>query len=125
MSTQHRVETPHSIVVAALYKFVRLSGFEQLQQPLLDLMHANDVRGTLLLAHEGINGTVSGPRAGVDAVLNWLKSDERLATLEHKESFHDEHPFLRTKVCLTYSGNSRKVRVSGLMAPLKVPTSTS
>ncbi|BAP14176.1 rhodanese domain protein [Alcanivorax sp. NBRC 101098] len=100
MSTQHRVETPHSIVVAALYKFVRLSGFEQLQQPLLDLMHANDVRGTLLLAHEGINGTVSGPRAGVDAVLNWLKSDERLATLEHKESFHDEHPFLRTKVKL-------------------------
>ncbi|EUC71308.1 MAG: hypothetical protein AOY29_12140 [Alcanivorax borkumensis] len=100
MSTQHRVETPHSIVVAALYKFVRLSGFEQLQQPLLDLMHANDVRGTLLLANEGINGTVSGPRAGVDAVLNWLKSDERLATLEHKESFHDEHPFLRTKVKL-------------------------
>jgi UPF0176 protein len=94
------VETPHSIVVAALYKFVRLSGFEQLQQPLLDLMHANDVRGTLLLANEGINGTVSGPRAGVDAVLNWLKSDERLATLEHKESFHDEHPFLRTKVKL-------------------------
>jgi UPF0176 protein len=100
VSTQHRVETPHSIVVAALYKFVRLSGFEQLQQPLLDLMHANDVRGTLLLANEGINGTVSGPRAGVDAVLNWLKSDERLATLEHKESFHDEHPFLRTKVKL-------------------------
>lgn len=100
MSTQHRVETPHSIVVAALYKFVWLSGFEQLQQPLLDLMHANDVRGTLLLANEGINGTVSGPRAGVDAVLNWLKSDERLATLEHKESFHDEHPFLRTKVKL-------------------------
>ncbi|MGK0392187.1 MAG: UPF0176 protein [Alcanivorax borkumensis] len=94
------METPHSIVVAALYKFVRLSGFEQLQQPLLDLMHANDVRGTLLLANEGINGTVSGPRAGVDAVLNWLKSDERLATLEHKESFHDEHPFLRTKVKL-------------------------
>ncbi len=100
MSTQHRVETPDSIVVAALYKFVRLSGFEQLQQPLLDLMHANDVRGTLLLANEGINGTVSGPRAGVDTVLDWLKSDERLATLEHKESFHDEHPFLRTKVKL-------------------------
>ena len=100
MSTQHRVETADSIVVAALYKFVRLHGFEQLQQPLLDLMHDNDVRGTLLLADEGINGTISGPRAGVDAVLGWLKQDERLATLEHKESFHDEHPFLRTKVKL-------------------------
>ena len=97
MSTQHRVETPDSIVVAALYKFVRLHGFEQLQQPLLDLMHDNDVRGTLLLADEGINGTISGPRAGVDTVLGWLKQDERLAALEHKESFHDEHPFLRTK----------------------------
>jgi UPF0176 protein len=94
------VETPDSIVVAALYKFVRLHGFEQLQQPLLDLMHDNDVRGTLLLADEGINGTISGPRAGVDAVLGWLKQDERLAALEHKESFHDEHPFLRTKVKL-------------------------
>ncbi|WP_339343975.1 rhodanese-related sulfurtransferase [uncultured Alcanivorax sp.] len=100
MSTQHRVETPDSIVVAALYKFVRLHGFEQLQQPLLDLMHDNDVRGTLLLADEGINGTISGPRAGVDTVLGWLKQDERLAALEHKESFHDEHPFLRTKVKL-------------------------
>jgi UPF0176 protein len=94
------VETPDSIVVAALYKFVRLHGFEQLQQPLLDLMHDNDVRGTLLLADEGINGTISGPRAGVDTVLGWLKQDERLAALEHKESFHDEHPFLRTKVKL-------------------------
>jgi len=100
VSTQHRVETADSIVVAALYKFVRLHGFEQLQQPLLDLMHDNDVRGTLLLADEGINGTISGPRAGVDTVLGWLKQDERLATLEHKESFHDEHPFLRTKVKL-------------------------
>ena len=100
MSTQHRVETADSIVVAALYKFVRLHGFEQLQQPLLDLMHDNDVRGTLLLADEGINGTISGPRAGVDTVLGWLKQDERLAALEHKESFHDEHPFLRTKVKL-------------------------
>jgi len=94
------VETPDSIVVAALYKFVRLHGFEQLQQPLLDLMHDNDVRGTLLLADEGINGTISGPRAGVNTVLGWLKQDERLAALEHKESFHDEHPFLRTKVKL-------------------------
>jgi UPF0176 protein len=63
-------------------------------------MHDNDVRGTLLLADEGINGTISGPRAGVDTVLGWLKQDERLAALEHKESFHDEHPFLRTKVKL-------------------------
>lgn len=98
--SQHKVERPDSIVVAALYKFVRLDDFEQLREPLLALMLAQNVRGTLLLANEGINGTIAGPRAGIDTVLGWLREDPRLADLEHKESFHDEHPFLRTKVKL-------------------------
>ncbi|WP_290538323.1 MULTISPECIES: rhodanese-related sulfurtransferase [Alcanivorax] len=98
--SQHKVERSDSIVVAALYKFVRLDDFEQLREPLLALMLAQNVRGTLLLANEGINGTIAGPRAGIDAVLGWLRDDPRLADLEHKESFHDEHPFLRTKVKL-------------------------
>ena len=98
--SQHKVERSDSIVVAALYKFVRLDDFEQLREPLLALMLAQNVRGTLLLANEGINGTIAGPRAGIDAVLGWLREDPRLADLEHKESFHDEHPFLRTKVKL-------------------------
>ncbi|MZR61677.1 rhodanese-related sulfurtransferase [Alcanivorax sp. DP30] len=98
--SQHKEERADSIVVAALYKFVRLEDFEALRQPLLALMMDSDVRGTLLLANEGINGTISGPRAGINTVLEWLRSDPRLADLEHKESFHDEHPFLRTKVKL-------------------------
>jgi UPF0176 protein len=98
--SQHKVERSDSIVVAALYKFVRLNDVEQLREPLLALMLAQNVRGTLLLASEGINGTIAGPRAGIDAVLGWLREDPRLADLEHKESFHDEHPFLRTKVKL-------------------------
>ena len=98
--SQHKVERSDSIVVAALYKFVCLGDFEQLREPLLALMLAQDVRGTLLLAGEGINGTISGPRSGIDTVLGWLREDARLADLEHKESFHDEHPFLRTKVKL-------------------------
>lgn len=89
-----------SIVVAALYHFVRLENFAALREPLLDLMLARDVHGTLLLAHEGINGTISGRREDVDAVLDWLRSDSRLAPLEHKESLVDAHPFLRTKVKL-------------------------
>ena len=96
--SQHKVERSDSIVVAALYKFVRLDDCEQLREPLLALMLAQDVRGTLLLAAEGINGTISGPRSGIDTVLGWLREDARLADLEHKESFHDEHPFLRTRV---------------------------
>ena len=100
MSNRHSVETADSIVVAALYKFVGLDDYQQLRDPLLALMMKEDVRGTLLLASEGINGTVSGPRAGINRVLAWLRADPRLANLEHKESFHDEHPFLRTKVKL-------------------------
>lgn len=87
-------------VVTALYKFVRLENFEQLRQPLLNVMEANEVRGTLLLANEGINGTISGSRAGIDAVLAWLKSDQRLADLSFKESFTDTAPFKRSKVKL-------------------------
>ncbi|WP_017445222.1 rhodanese-related sulfurtransferase [Gayadomonas joobiniege] len=87
-------------IVAALYKFVRLEDFENLREPLLNCMLDNQVKGTLLLANEGINGTVSGPREGIDAVLNWLKQDPRLADIEHKESEADEQTFYRTKVKL-------------------------
>ncbi|MEE4250263.1 MAG: rhodanese-related sulfurtransferase [Alcanivoracaceae bacterium] len=88
------------IVVAALYRFTRLDNFAELREPLLDLMLAHNVRGTLLLASEGVNGTISGRREDVDTVLNWLRADARLAELDHKESLVDEHPFLRTKVKL-------------------------
>jgi len=88
------------IVVCALYKFVTLENFQQLRQPLLDVMLQQDVKGTLLLAEEGINGTIAGSRLGIDAVLNHLRSDPRLAQLDSKESFDDMQPFYRTKVKL-------------------------
>ena len=89
-----------STVVAALYHFARLENFEEIREPLLALMKDHDVRGTLLLAREGINGTISGTRENIDSVINWLKSDERLANLVHKESYCEAHPFYRTKVKL-------------------------
>lgn len=88
------------IVVCAMYKFVTLENFQDLRQPLLDVMEANEVRGTLLLAKEGINGTVAGSRQGIDALLAWLDKDERLANIGYKESFDDTMPFYRTKVKL-------------------------
>ncbi|WP_048307745.1 rhodanese-related sulfurtransferase [Halomonas sp. PR-M31] len=88
------------IVVAALYKFVTLNDFEALREPLLDTLKAHDIKGTLLLAKEGINGTVSGRRESIDALLNWLKADPRFMELDHKESYCDEQPFYRTKVKL-------------------------
>lgn len=87
-------------VVAALYKFAPLEDFAAMQKPLADLCEKNQVKGTLLLAHEGINGTIAGPRQGIDAVIAYLKSYPLLAELEHKESFSDEMPFYRMKVRL-------------------------
>ncbi|WP_426416223.1 rhodanese-related sulfurtransferase [Aestuariirhabdus sp. LZHN29] len=89
-----------NFVVTALYKFVTLDDFEQLQKPLLAEMEAHNIRGTLLLAREGINGTVAGTREGMDALLSWLKRDPRLSSLDHKESFSAQLPFKRCKVKL-------------------------
>jgi len=88
------------VVVSALYKFVRLENFEALQAPLLEVMKQNEVKGTLLLAEEGINGTIAGTRESINNVLAWIKSDERLSSLVHKESYDSEVPFYRTKVKL-------------------------
>ncbi|MHC9037756.1 oxygen-dependent tRNA uridine(34) hydroxylase TrhO, partial [Cobetia marina] len=87
-------------VVCALYKFVTLEDFEALREPLLAVMDEHGIRGTLLLAREGINGTVSGSRAGIDALLAWLTADPRLAELDTKQSLAEQSPFLRAKVKL-------------------------
>ena len=89
-----------SFLTAALYKFVELPDYAALQAPLLACCEANGVKGTLLLAAEGINGTIAGPEAGVRAVLAWLRNDARLAGLEHKEAWAEHIPFYRMKVRL-------------------------
>ena len=88
------------VIVAALYRFVKFPDFESFRDPLLQLMLSHGVRGTLLLASEGINGTIAGPRLGVDAVIDWLMQDERLRHMETKESFAQVNPFYRSKVKL-------------------------
>ena len=88
------------VVVAALYRFATLPDFEALRDPLYELMIEHEVRGTLLLAKEGINGTIAGSRQGIDRIMGWLKSDPRFADLEAKESYVDTPPFYRTKVKL-------------------------
>lgn len=87
-------------VVAALYKFVHLPDYVTLRDALYDHMVANKVKGTLLLAEEGINGTICGERAGVDAVKAWLNADGRFDGMSYKESLSDELAFYRTKVKL-------------------------
>ena len=89
-----------ALVVATFYKFVKLSDLSELRSPLLSHCQAQNIRGTILLAHEGINGTIAGTREAIDSVLTYLSSDPRLADLEHKESPAEEMPFDRMKVRL-------------------------
>lgn len=89
-----------SIVVAALYRFVRLDNHTALREPFLAEMRRLEIRGTLLLAAEGINGTVAGSRKSIDGLLEFLRDDPRLADLEVKESSCQEMPFRRTRVRL-------------------------
>ncbi len=88
------------IVIAALYKFVHLPDYTELRQPLLQKCDELGIKGTLLLAEEGINGTICGTRIGIDGLIAYLQADSRLADLDHKESFAAEPPFLRMKVKL-------------------------
>jgi UPF0176 protein len=88
------------ITICALYKFVSLPDFKDLRIPLQDKMEQLGIKGTLLLAHEGINGTVSGEQQGIDNLLDWLNQDSRLNPISFKVSYDDAHPFYRTKVKL-------------------------
>lgn len=90
----------NQIVVAALYKFVSLPDYHVLRMPLLNCCEKAGIKGSLLLASEGINGTIAGSREGIDAVLAYLMADERFQGLSHKESFDEVMPFYRMKVKL-------------------------
>ena len=87
-------------LTAALYKFVSLPDYKALQAPILAECQRNNIKGTLLLAEEGINGTIAGLPEDIQKILAYLREDSRFSDLEHKESYADEHPFYRMKVKL-------------------------
>jgi UPF0176 protein len=87
-------------VIAAFYKFVTLDDYRERRQPLLNLCHHHHIQGTILLAAEGINGTIAGTRSSIDAILANLKADPQFADLAHKESIATKSPFDRLKVRL-------------------------
>jgi len=88
------------ITIAALYHFARLPDPTALRAPLLQVCEAGSVRGTILLAPEGVNGTVAGLRDGIEAVIAHLRSLPGCATLGWKESTAESMPFQRLKVRL-------------------------
>lgn len=87
-------------VVAAMYKFVELEDFASLQPKLLAFCRQYEIKGTILLAKEGINGTVVGTRKSIDSLKACLKLDKRFADLDYKESVSNDIPFYRTRVKL-------------------------
>ena len=88
------------LTVCALYKFARLDDFEKMQEPLKGFMQSLDIKGTVLLAREGINGTIAGEKDNINKVLEYLRLDQRLNNLEHKYSYSKKIPFKRLKVKL-------------------------
>ena len=88
------------IVIATFYKFVDLPDYTELREPILQTCREHDIKGSILLAHEGINATIAGSRADIDTVLAYLHANSKLADMPHKESFADFNPFPRMKVRL-------------------------
>jgi UPF0176 protein len=86
--------------ICALYKFTRLDDFEAIQIPLKSFLNSLAIRGTLLLAREGINGTISGSKDNIEKVLDYLQSDARFHGIDFKYSYSEKIPFKRLKVKL-------------------------
>ena len=87
-------------LVAAFYKFVHLPDYRQLQVSLLQRCENLDLLGTILLAEEGINGTISGSEKSIRRLFERLRKDERLQDVHYKESWASEQVFHRMKVRL-------------------------
>ncbi len=87
-------------LIVAYYKFTPLPDYEERREPLQRICQKNGVKGTILLAAEGINSTMAGPPEGVEAVLDYLQSDPTIGELTVKRSWADDEPFYRMKVRL-------------------------
>ena len=94
------MEDVHPIKVAALYRFVFFDAPEKLQPLIQEQCNASGIKGTILLAHEGINGTVAGAPEAIDALVAFLRAFPGCAELDVKYSHANEMPFYRMKVRL-------------------------
>ena len=115
---------PLRIIISAFYKFVPIESPGDLRAALLALMRAHDMRGTLLIAPEGLNGTVSGTAEATAGLFAALRDDPRFAALSVKQATRDTHPFQRLKVkvkraiiTFPFPGADPSVRVGTYVKP--------
>jgi UPF0176 protein len=88
------------VLIAALYKFVRIVDPSDLRRRLETLCEELGLRGTLLVAKEGLNGTLAGRPGSIESWLDFMRLDHRFADLQAKRSYASELPFRRLKVRL-------------------------
>lgn len=100
MNSSDAAATRKPFLVAAFYKFVELNDCDVIRGPLQQRCEDLGLLGTILLANEGINGTISGKPEKVRRLFERLREDERFADLHYKESWAAEQPFYRMKVRL-------------------------
>jgi UPF0176 protein len=92
--------TDNTYHIRAFYRFVDLPNYEKLKKPFDQFCKAHDMKGTILIASEGVNATVSAPKEVMEKFFYFLDQDHRFADMPYKESFADFHPFERMKVRL-------------------------
>lgn len=88
------------IVIASFYKFIPLTDFETMREPILEKMREIGIKGTIILAHEGVNGGFAGPREQMNIFYQYMHSHSHFADLNFKETFDDNNPFEKAKVKL-------------------------
>ena len=84
----------------AFYKFVHFPNYTSYQSKILNFCVERNIKGTILLAEEGINVTAAGTKKNIYELLNFLKTDNRFSDITHKESYSEEIPFHRMRVKL-------------------------
>ena len=113
-----------SIINLSAYRFVSLDDLPALRERVLERCESLALKGTILLAPEGINLFLAGPREPIDAFMDWLRSDPRFAGLEPKESVSDDAPFGRMRVRLKKEIITMRmpaIRPEGTRAPSVAP----
>ncbi len=90
----------HDVIITTFYHFINLPNFESLKDPFLTFCKNNGLKGTILLAREGINSTISGTKEGISNLYDYLRNDIGIQHLVYKESINEEQPFKKMKINL-------------------------
>jgi UPF0176 protein len=103
------------IKIITFYKFIHLPDYQKIKEILLSYCQEQQIKGTILLATEGINATIAGEEIAINQILNNLKKDDRFQDLIIKESYSETMPFKRMKIKL-------KKEIVTLRQPIANPT---